>query len=117
MAALFPVAGIAFEKEGANHAAMSSNILTKYNDKYNSIPFPYLKNVEYAGKGGKYESGRYFNLTYGDGSAAKVKFFFSDKTGEPRCFCDLKQPKNFVMTPELKERLSIAGDQRRSQKQ
>lgn len=106
---VFPFVNPAFEKDDQNKKAMQSNILTKYNDKYSSIPFPYLKNVEYGGKGGKYESGRYFTLTYGDDSTEKVKFLFSDKTGEPRCFCDLKQPKNFVMTPEIKEHLKLAN--------
>lgn len=97
MLALIPVVGIAFEKDNANKAAMSSNILTKYNDKFAKTVSPYLKDVEYSGSGGKYENGRYFKLTYGDDSTARIKFFFSDKTGEPRCFCDtLKLPKDFV---------------------
>lgn len=117
MLALIPVVGVAFEKDDANKAAMSSNILAKYNDKYSSIPFPYLKNVEYAGSGGKYETGRYFTLTYGDDSTERIKFLFSDKTGEPRCFCDLKHPRNFVMTPEINEHLKVANDRRYSLKE
>jgi hypothetical protein len=102
MFALFPFNEAAFEQENKKHDAMVSNILTKYNREALEVEgwdFPHLRDVEYVGKGGKHESGTYFNLTYGDKSTAKVKFYFNDKTGEPRprCTCDVKQNSDLLM--------------------
>jgi hypothetical protein len=97
MFAMFPLAGLTFEQEDKKHDAMVGNILTKYDHVDDMWNFPYLKDVKYEGRGSKHERGTYFTLTYGDGTTAKVKFFFSDKTGEPkpRCSCDLKKIEDF----------------------
>lgn len=100
MMAMFPFVDSAFEKDDRKHEDMVSNILTKYNmniswpDSPGIKNFTYFKDVKYEGPGGRYESGNYFTLVYADDSVSKVKFYFSDKTGEPkpRCSCDLKSP-------------------------
>lgn len=98
--AIIPFIPAVFEKEDKKHAAMVSNILTKYNDEYSWMGSSYLKDVKYEGKGtknhGKYT---YFTLIYGDDSVSKIKFAFSDATGEPnpQCACDLKRLQDFNM--------------------
>lgn len=101
MVALLPLAGIAFEQDDKKHAAMKSNILTKYNSE---VSPSYLKDVEYEGKRSR-EIGTYFKLTYSDRSTASVRFIFDNRTGEPkpRCDCDLKQIEAFSATPEFEQ--------------
>lgn len=88
---LFSFAADSFEQSSERRDAMTSNILTKYNEKYGN-PI-YLTDVEYAGP--VYLQDRHkFKLTYIDGSTSKVKFSFDNQTGEPQCSCNLKQPKD-----------------------
>lgn len=76
----------AFEQSSQRQQAMTNNILTKYNAKYDTEP--YLNDVKYDGPVGRGD-GHYFNLTYADGSTSRTKFLFSTKTGEPKVYCSI----------------------------
>ena len=76
-AVLFP---ISLERDQRQQSTMERNIVARYDYKFFE---GYLKKVEYEGGGGKYETGKYFNLTYGDCTTQRRKFHFNYKTGEP----------------------------------
>lgn len=94
-AILFPPA---FERDERQERAMERNIMAKYNANFFD---GYLKKVEHVGGGGRYESGKYFNLTYGDCTTQERKFHFNYKTGEPISYSMLPD-KSVVRTQVYK---------------